>query len=49
LASGALGEEQIARLLDLEPEQARRWLKRAVDEGRIAVRGNPPVYSSKNS
>ena len=49
LASGALDEEQIARLLDLEPEQARRWLKRAADEGRIAVRGNPPVYSSKNN
>jgi|GEM_PF-252641 len=49
LASGPASEEQIALQLDLETAQARRWLQRAANEGRIAARGNPPVYSSKKS
>lgn len=49
LESAPAGEDQIARLLDLEPQQAKRWLKRAVDEGRITVHGDPPVYSSKKN
>lgn len=44
LAPGPLIEEQVAERLGLEKEQARAWLKKALDTGQVEKLGKPCMY-----